>query len=93
MRKESMRRERSASGVLMIPIPAAGTLRSVVGIDEVRSHPGVTSVEITAPIGTEVAPPPDGDRYLGFVFARADDPATVEETLRWAMATIEVGVG
>jgi biotin carboxylase len=92
MRKESLRREHSASGVLMIPIPAAGILRSVVGIDDVRSHPGVTSVAITAPIGTVVAPPPDGDRYLGFVFARADDPATVEETLRWAMETIEVEV-
>jgi biotin carboxylase len=92
MRKTSMHREAVASGVLMIPIPHAGTLRAVGGVDTVRTIPGVVSVEITAPIGTRVAPPPDGDRYLGFVFARADDPATVESTLRRAMETVKVEV-
>lgn len=93
MRKESLRRERDASGVLMVPIPRSGVLRSVSGVDTVRGMPHVTSVEITTPVGSHVAPPPDGDRYLGFVFARAADPATVEETLRMAMDTIEVEVG
>lgn len=92
MRKESMRRERSASGVLMIPIPRKGVLRGVSGVDEVKGLQGVTSVEITAPIGSKVAPPPDGDRYLGFVFARAVEPETVEQTLRAAMETIVVEV-
>jgi hypothetical protein len=64
----------------------------VSGVDTVRTIPGVVSVDITAPIGTSVAPPPDGDRYLGFVFARADDPATVESTLRRAMETVKVEV-
>ena len=92
MRKESLHRERGASGVLMIPIPRPGTLRAVHGSAEVRSIPEVTSIELTAPIGARLAPPPDGDRYLGFVFARADDPATVEEALRAAMAIIEAEV-
>lgn len=92
MRKESLRRERVASGVLMVPIPRPGMLRSVRGVDTVREMPEVTSVEITTPVGTRVAPPPDGDRYLGFVFARAADPTTVEQTLRTAMDTIEVEV-
>jgi biotin carboxylase len=93
MRKSSMHREPAASGVLMIPIPKPGTLLEITGLDEVRSMAGVVSVEITAPLGTEVAPPPYGDRYLGFVFARADDPTTVERTLRAAMDAIEVTVG
>lgn len=92
MRKESMRREHAASGVLMVPIPRTGTLRSVSGVEEVTELREVTSVEITAPIGSRVAPPPDGDRYLGFVFARAADPDTVEDTLRAAMETIVVEV-
>ncbi|MFP5331694.1 MAG: ATP-grasp domain-containing protein [Acidimicrobiia bacterium] len=92
MRKESLRREHSASGVLMIPIPRSGVLRSVDGVETVRGLDHVTSVEITAPIGAVVAPPPEGDRYLGFVFARADDPGTVEATLRQAMETIRVQV-
>lgn len=92
MRKESLRREHSASGVLMIPIPRSGVLRAVDGVETVRDFDHVTSVEVTAPIGTVVAPPPEGDRYLGFVFARADDPGTVEATLRQAMQTIRVDV-
>lgn len=92
MRKASLRREHAASGVLMIPIPQSGVLRSVGGVETVRTWPAVTEVEITTPVGSRVAPPPDGDRYLGFVFARANDPATVEDTLRMAMNTIEVEV-
>ena len=92
MRKKSMHRETVASGVLMIPIPHAGILRAVSGVDAVRGLVGVVSVDITAPLGTAVAPPPDGDRYLGFVFARADDPATVEATLRTAMEMVTVEV-
>lgn len=90
MRKESLRREHVASGVLMVPIPRSGVLRAVRGVDTVRAMPHIASVEITASVGSRVAPPPDGDRYLGFVFARATDPATVEETLRTAMDTIQV---
>ena len=92
MRKRSLRREHAASGVLMIPIPRQGTLRGIEGLDAVRSMPHVTSVEITAPLGSHIAPPPDGDRYVGFVFARAADPASVEASLRRAMETIEVAV-
>lgn len=92
MRKESLRRERVASGVLMVPIPRPGVLRAVRGVETVRTMPHITSVEITTPDGSHVAPPPDGDRYLGFVFARATDPAAVEQTLRTAMDTIEVEV-
>ena len=93
MRKSSLHRELAASGVLMVPIPRPGVLLEISGLDEVRSMAGVVSVEITAPIGSEVAPPPDGDRYLGFVFARAEDPAEVERTLRSAMDAINVTVG
>ena len=92
MRKRSLRREHSASGVLMIPIPRPGTLRAIRGLDAVRALPEVTAVEITAPLGSHVAPPPEGDRYLGFVFARAADPASVETTLRRARETVEVTV-
>lgn len=92
MRKASLRREPAASGVLMVPIPAAGRLLAVAGVDEVRDLPAVTSVELTAPIGSFVAPPPDGDRYLGFVFARAPEPDEVESALREAIRLIRVDV-
>lgn len=73
-----------ASGVLMLAIPRAGTLSAVRGQDAARAVPGVVDVEITVPIGRPVAPLPEGDRYLGFVFARGADPDEVEGALRAA---------
>jgi biotin carboxylase len=90
--KPELRRERVASGVLMIPIPEPGRLVSVGGIEETRAIPGVTGIDISVPIGGRIAPTPEGDRYLGFVYARAGDPADVERALRTAMATLRVEV-
>jgi hypothetical protein len=92
MPKRSLRREAAAAGVAMIPIPRPGTLVAVHRVDEVRRLPSVVDVERTARIGSHVAPPPDGDRYLGFVFARGVDPASVEHDLRTALDVVEVEV-
>jgi hypothetical protein len=35
---------------------------------------------------------PEGDRYLGFLFARAPDPAGVEDALRRAHARLTVEI-
>jgi len=52
--------------------------------------PGVTGLTITIPPGQRVRPLPDGDRYLGFVYAEADTPADVEEALTAAVARLRV---
>ena len=77
-------REAAAAGVMMIPIPAAGTLHAVHGLEESEATPHVEAVTITMHAGQQVVPLPEGDEYLGFIFARADDPATVETALRQA---------
>ncbi len=77
------RRDRAA-GVMMIPIPAAGLLRAVEGVEEAAAVPLVTSVEITAPLHYPLTPLPEGDSYLGFIFARGETPAEVEAALRAA---------
>ncbi len=81
-----------ASGVLMVPIPHAGTLVGVEGQAEARAVPGVTDLEITIAPGRPVAPVPEGNRYLGFVFARDSTPARVERALRRAWACLDVRV-
>jgi biotin carboxylase len=81
-----------ASGVLMVPIPRAGTLVEVRGQDEARAVAGVTDVEMTIAPGRAVAPVPEGNRYLGFVFARDSTPARVERALRRAWALLDVRV-
>jgi hypothetical protein len=89
---EGLTREPGASGVMMLPIPAAGTLHEVRGQDAARAVPGVTGLEITVPRGRPVVALPDGDRYLGFVFARGEHPADVERALRTAHAALEIDI-
>jgi hypothetical protein len=39
-----------------------------------------------------VVPLPDGDRYLGFLFARAETPGAVEAALRDAASRLDIVV-
>ena len=82
----------AACGVFMLPIARAGTLRAVTGIDHASAVDGVTSVAIAIPAGETVTPLPEGDRYLGFVFARGDTAAQVEAALRAAESLIRVDI-
>ena len=84
MSLDGLARESAASGVMMLPIPRAGTLRAVDGQDAALAVPGITGLEITIPRGRQVLPLPDGDRYLGFLFAQGDTPESVEASLRTA---------
>ena len=83
-------REHEASGVMMLPIPRAGVLEEVRGQDAARAVDGITGLEITVPRGRAVQPLPEGDRYLGFLFARAATPGEVEQALRTAHAQLDV---
>ena len=87
---DGVAREHAASGVMMLPIPVAGNLREVQGQDAARSIDGITGLEITVPRGRPVVPLPEGDRYLGFLFARGGTPAAVEHALRNAYAALHV---
>ena len=87
---EDVARESTASGVMMIPIPAAGVLRGVEGQEEARAVPGIGGLEVTIARGRRVVPLPDGDRYLGFMFARAASADAVERSLRRAHARLQI---
>ena len=85
----SVEREHQAAGVMMIPIPRAGILREVLGVDAAKAMLDVEDVVITAHITQEILPPPEGASYLGFIFSRADTPDQVEAALREAHARLE----
>jgi biotin carboxylase len=89
----TLERERPAAGVMMIPIPRAGVLREVHGLDDARATRHVEDVVISAHAGQEVVPLPEGWQYLGFVFARAEAPADVEDALRIAHARLRFVIG
>jgi len=80
----SLRRERLAAGVMMIPIPGAGTLQEVRGLEEAKRVPLVEDVQITAHPSERLMPFPEGSRYPGFIFARGETPGVVETALREA---------
>ena len=80
----SVGREESASGVMMIPIPADGVLEEVRGEAEARGVPGVEDIRITAKPKQKLEAWPEGASYLGFIFARAATPEEVETALREA---------
>jgi biotin carboxylase len=84
----SLEREGRAAGVMMIPIPRAGALERVEGLDAARAVPLIEDVTISAHPGETLVPLPEGHRYLGFIFARGDDPADVERALRDAHARL-----
>jgi biotin carboxylase len=80
----SLQRETAAAGVMMLPIPKAGILRAITGLEEAQGTPGIDELVISRPIGQEVVPLPEGASYLGFLFARGDTPDIVEASLRSA---------
>jgi len=86
------RREASASGVMMVPIPRRGIYRGVEGAESVRAVPGVSDVRITAKLDQVLLPLPEGATYLGFIFARAARADDVDRALRAAHARLTFSI-
>jgi biotin carboxylase len=85
-------REHQASGVFMLPVPRAGTLTAIHGLDEARGVDGIVDLVLTVPLGEEIVPLPEESRVLGFLFARGATPAAVERSLRAAGDRLEIEV-
>lgn len=81
---DALERESQSGGVMMIPIPGEGLLRGVTGIEDAKAVIGIEDVQITARLNYPIVPLPEGESYLGFIFARAATPAQVEAALRAA---------
>ena len=86
-------REARAAGVLMLPIPRAGRLHAVRGLELARAVPGVCDVVITVRPGERLVPLPEGHSYLGFAFARGETAAEVEAALREVQARLSFDLG
>jgi hypothetical protein len=87
-----LNRAAAATGVLMLPIPAGGVLERIDGVDEALAIAGITEFSQTIPDGKPVVPLPDGDRYLGFLFAEGLTPGAVESSLRAAHERLSIEV-
>jgi len=74
----------------MLPIRSVGVLDGVYGQEPARAVDGVVGLDITIAPGKTVVPLPEGDRYLGFIFARGATPEFVERALRQSEALLDV---
>jgi hypothetical protein len=81
-----------AAGVMMIPIPKGGILRAVDGVSEAATVEHIDGIEITAKLNYPIKPLPEGDSYLGFIFARAETPEAVEAALRDAHERLQIRI-
>jgi len=89
---ETLERERRPAGVMMIPIPRGGVLEEVRGLEAAKAVPGIEEITMTIHLGQEVVPLPEGSRYLGFIFGRAETPEGVEAALREAHRRLDFGI-
>jgi biotin carboxylase len=89
---DGLARESDASGVMMLPIRSAGVLEGVSGQEAALAIEGVVGIEISIASGRPVIPLPEGDRYLGFIFARGPTADMVEDALRRAEAALDVRI-
>ena len=73
---------------MMLPIPHRGVFRAIHGQEDARCVPDIEALSLTIPLGQEVIPLPEGDRSLGFLFARAATSDCVETAWRMAYAQL-----
>ena len=78
-----------ARGVMMIPIREKGLLRRVEGLLEARRIKHIDKIDIIIPEGHELVPLPEGNQYLGYIFASAKSPQQATAAIREAHALLE----
>lgn len=88
----SITREPNAVGIWMLHIPRSGTLAALRGRETALGVPGITDVSFTKAIGQPVECLPDGEAYLGFLFACGPKRDGVEQALVRAAQHIGVDI-
>ncbi|MEO2055244.1 MAG: ATP-grasp domain-containing protein [Nitrospira sp.] len=89
---QSLKRREVATGVMMIPVPKAGVLKEVYGLEAAKKVQGIEEITITLLLGQNVIPLPEGRSYLGFIFALGETPNQVEAALREAHQKLQFDI-
>ena len=89
-RRVTTQRLARPAGVLMLPVERAGVLQAVHGRTQAAAVPSITGLSITIPVGQPIRPLPEGNRYLGFVFAQAATHQEVQQALYAARRRLRV---
>jgi hypothetical protein len=73
-----------ARGVMMIPIKKKGLLKRVEGLLAANKVKHIDKVDIIISEGHELVPLPEGNQYLGYIFATAESAEQVTAAIREA---------
>ena len=77
-----------ARGVMMIPVKEKGLLKRVEGLLDANKEKHIDKIDIIIREGHELVPLPEGNQYLGYIFASADSPEQVTAAIREAYAKL-----
>ncbi len=77
-----------ARGVMMIPIKNEGLLKRVDGLLEANKIKHIDKIDIIISEGHELVPLPEGNQYLGYIFASAKTPERVTAAIREAYSLL-----
>jgi biotin carboxylase len=92
-RPYELERRHSGHGIIHVltsPLDREGVLADVVGLDTVRSQPGVADVEVVVGPGGVVRPFTDSGNKLGYVVVTGDSPAAAQARLARALAALHL---
>jgi carbamoylphosphate synthase large subunit len=78
-----------ARGVMMIPIKQKGLLKRVEGLLQANKVDHIDKIDIIISEGHELIPLPEGNQYLGYIFAHADSKEKVTAAIREAYAQLK----
>ena len=78
-----------ARAVMMIPIRKKGLLRRVEGLLEANRVEHIDKVDIIIREGHELIPLPEGNQYLGYIFASAETAELATAAIREAYEQLE----
>ena len=82
-------KQKQAHAVMMIPIRKKGLLKRVEGLLAARQTKYIDKVDIVINQGHELIPHPEGNQYLGYIFATAETTEQVTSAVREAYAHLK----
>ena len=74
---------------MMIPIREKGLLKRVEGLLEANKVKHIDKIDIIIREGHELIPLPEGNQYLGYIFASADTAEQVTVAIREAYGLLK----
>ena len=78
-----------ARGVMMIPILEKGLLKRVEGLLQANKVDNIDNIDIIIREGHELIPLPEGNQYLGYIFASGETSEQVTAAIREAYACLK----